>query len=87
MESQSALQDYGRYMKMFSSSVELLDAVVARSRRASLLVVTSLRPPDKDVDIKVDFVYGREEALKVIAASQADYQNEFGHLHTNGSAT
>ena len=27
--------------------------------------------PGKEVDIKVDFVYGREEALKVIAASEA----------------
>jgi len=37
--------------------------------------------PGKDVDIKVDFVYGREEALKVIAAAETDYQNHFGHLH------
>ena len=36
--------------------------------------------PGKEVDIKVDFVYGREEALKVIAASQKDYENHFGHL-------
>ena len=38
--------------------------------------------PGKDVNIKVDFVYGREEALKVIAASQVDYQKEYGHLHS-----
>jgi inorganic pyrophosphatase len=37
--------------------------------------------PGKEVDIKVDFVYGREEALKVIAAAEKDYQNHFGHLH------
>jgi inorganic pyrophosphatase len=37
--------------------------------------------PGKEVNIKVDFVYGREEALKVIAAAQQDYQNHFGHLH------
>ena len=35
----------------------------------------------RETDIKVDFVYGREEALKVIAASEVDYQNHFGHLH------
>ena len=29
----------------------------------------------------MDFVYGREEALKVIAAAEKDYQNHFGHLH------
>lgn len=36
--------------------------------------------PGKEVDIKVDFVYGRDEALKVIAAAEKDYQNHFGHL-------
>ncbi len=37
--------------------------------------------PGKDVDIKVDHVYGREEALKVIEAAETDYWNHFGHLH------
>lgn len=36
--------------------------------------------PGKNVEIRVDGVYGREEALKVIAASQKDYQNHYGHL-------
>ena len=38
--------------------------------------------PGKELDIKVDFVYGREEALKVIAAAEQDYENHFGHLHS-----
>ena len=42
--------------------------------------------PGKEVDIKVDFVYGREEALKVIAAAEKDYDNHFGHLHTQAKA-
>ena len=42
--------------------------------------------PGKELDIKVDFVYGREEALKVIAAAEQDYQNHFGHLHTRAKA-
>lgn len=42
--------------------------------------------PGREVDIKVDFVYGREEALKVIAASEHDYQHHFGHLHTAAKA-
>ncbi len=42
--------------------------------------------PGKEVDIKVDFVYGREEALKVIAASEKDYWNHFGHLHEQAKA-
>jgi len=42
--------------------------------------------PGKDIDIKVDFVYGRDEALKVIAAAEQDYQNHFGHHHTQAKA-
>lgn len=42
--------------------------------------------PGKDIDIKVDFVYGREEALKVIEAAELDYQNHFGHLHTEAKS-
>jgi inorganic pyrophosphatase len=37
--------------------------------------------PGKKVDIKVDFVYDREEALKVIAAAEKDYWDTFDHLH------
>jgi len=33
-------------------------------------------------NIKVDYVYGRDEALQVIAAAEADYNNHYGHLHT-----
>lgn len=36
--------------------------------------------PGKNVEIRVDGVYGRDEALRVIAASQKDYQNHYGHL-------
>jgi len=42
--------------------------------------------PGSKVDVKVDFVYGREEALKVIAASEHDYHNHFGHLHERARA-
>lgn len=42
--------------------------------------------PGKNVDIKVDFIYGREEALKVIEASEKDYWNHFGHLHEQAKA-
>jgi len=37
--------------------------------------------PGKHVDIKVDYVYGREEALEVIAASEKDYWASFEHMH------
>jgi inorganic pyrophosphatase len=42
--------------------------------------------PGKENNVKVDFVYGREEALKVIAASEKDYENHFGHLHAKAKA-
>jgi inorganic pyrophosphatase len=37
--------------------------------------------PGKTIDIRVDYVYGREEALKVIEAAKQDYQNHYGKLH------
>ena len=37
--------------------------------------------PGKELDIKVDFVYDKAEALKVIAASEQDYWDTFNHLH------
>ena len=43
--------------------------------------------PGKNVEIRVDGVYGRDEALKVIAASQKDYQNHYGHLLQKASET
>jgi len=36
--------------------------------------------PGKNIDIRVDTVYGREEALKVIEAARVDYNNHYGHL-------
>ncbi len=37
--------------------------------------------PGKELDIKVDFVYDRAEALKVIAAAEKDYWANFEELH------
>lgn len=42
--------------------------------------------PGKEVDIKVDFVYGRDEALEVIKAAQKDYDTHYGHLLTRSTA-
>lgn len=42
--------------------------------------------PGKENNVIVDFVYGREEALKVIAAAELDYQNHYGHLHSQAKA-
>jgi inorganic pyrophosphatase len=38
--------------------------------------------PGKNVDIKVDHVYGRDHALKVIEAACEDYQEAYGHHQT-----
>ena len=35
--------------------------------------------PGQETRIKVDHVYGREQALLVIEAAMQDYQNHFGH--------
>ena len=36
--------------------------------------------PGTAVNVEVDHVYGREEALQVIAAAEKDYWNHYGHL-------
>ena len=42
--------------------------------------------PGKNIEIKVEHVYGRDEALRVIAAAEKDYQNHYGHLHAKAKA-
>ncbi|EEB77903.1 MAG: inorganic pyrophosphatase [Halioglobus sp.] len=42
--------------------------------------------PGKDIEICVDHVYGRDEALRVIAAAEKDYWNHYGHLHEQAKA-
>ncbi len=39
--------------------------------------------PGKDIEINVELVYGREQAIKVIEASMLDYQENFDHLRTS----
>ena len=60
----------------------------AETRAEETVSFHSLVPfvPGKDIEIKVDHVYGRDEALKVIEASMADYESEYGHLHANGDS-
>jgi inorganic pyrophosphatase len=36
--------------------------------------------PGKDINIRVDHVYGRSEALRVIEAARADYETHYGAL-------
>lgn len=60
---------------------DISDLPKIKTERLQHYFMTYKMVPGKDLDIKVDFVYGREEALKVIAASMVDYENSFGHLH------
>jgi inorganic pyrophosphatase len=65
---------------------DIADLPAIKTERLQHYFSTYKLIPGKDNDIKVDFVYGREEALKVIAAAELDYQNHFGHLHTQAKA-
>ena len=60
---------------------DITDLPEIKTERLQHYFSTYKMQPGKDVDIKVDFVYGREEALKVIAASEKDYWHHFGKLH------
>ena len=59
---------------------DIADLPAIKTERLQHYFSTYKMIPGKEVDVKVDFVYGREEALKVIAAAELDYQNHFGHL-------
>jgi inorganic pyrophosphatase len=65
---------------------DIADLPSIKTERLQHYFTTYKMIPGKEIDIKVDFVYGREEALKVIAAAEQDYQNHFGHLHTQAKA-
>jgi len=41
--------------------------------------------PEKDVNVSVDYVYGRAAALEVIDAAGKDYLNHYGYLHEEQS--
>jgi inorganic pyrophosphatase len=60
---------------------DIADLPAIKTERLQHYFSTYKMVPGKDIDIKVDHVYGRDEALKVIAASMADYDADFGHLH------
>lgn len=61
---------------------DIADLPAIKTERLQHYFSTYKMVPGKHIDIRVDTVYGREEALKVIAAAQADYNNHYGRLHT-----
>ena len=60
---------------------DIADLPAIKTERLQHYFRTYKMIPGKDIDIKVDHVYGRDEALRVIEASMADYQADYGHLH------
>ena len=65
---------------------DIQDLPAIKAERLQHYFSTYKMVPGKDVDIKVDFIYGREEALKVVEASEKDYWNHYGHLHAQAKA-
>ena len=59
---------------------DIIDLPAIKTERLQHYFSTYKLIPGKTVDIKVDCVYGREEALKVIEAARKDYVNHFGNL-------
>ena len=60
---------------------DIADLPAIKTERLQHYFSTYKLQPGKEIDVKVDFVYGREEALEVIAASEKDYWASFNHLH------
>lgn len=60
---------------------DIADLPAIKTERLQHYFSTYKLIPGKNANIKVDYVYGREEALKVIAAAELDYANHFGYLH------
>jgi inorganic pyrophosphatase len=60
---------------------DIADLPAIKIERLQHYFLTYKMVPGKVNNIKVDYVYGREEALEVIAAAELDYNNHFGHYH------
>jgi inorganic pyrophosphatase len=65
---------------------DIADLPAIKTERLQHYFSTYKMIPGKENNVKVDFVYGREEAIKVIAAAELDYENHFGHLHKQAKA-
>lgn len=60
---------------------DIADLPAIKTERLQHYFSTYKLIPGKNPKIKVDYVYGRDEALEVIAAAEKDYANHYGHLH------
>jgi inorganic pyrophosphatase len=66
---------------IWGNAQDISDLPPIKVERLQHYFATYKMVPGKEIDIKVDHVYGREEALKVIAAAEEDYWNHYGELH------
>ncbi|KGE02716.1 inorganic pyrophosphatase [Pseudohaliea rubra] len=66
---------------IWGDAQDIADLPPIKVERLQHYFATYKMVPGKEIDIKVDHVYGREEALKVIAAAEKDYWNHYGELH------
>ncbi len=66
---------------------DIADLPAIKTERLQHYFSTYKMVPGKKTNVTVDLVYGRDEALKVIAAAELDYNNHFGHLHTAAKAS
>lgn len=65
---------------------DIADLPAIKTERLQHYFSTYKMIPGKDNNVKVDYVYGRDKALEVIAAAEKDYKNHFGHLHAQAKA-
>lgn len=63
---------------------DITDLPPIKTERLQHYFSTYKMVPGKEIDIRVDYVYGREEALEVIKAAQTDYENHYGHMIRKG---
>ncbi|MHA7814975.1 MAG: inorganic pyrophosphatase [Pseudohaliea sp.] len=66
---------------IWGNAQDVADLPPIKVERLQHYFATYKMVPGKEIDIKVDHVYGREEALKVIAAAEKDYWNHYSELH------
>ncbi|MEL0038460.1 MAG: inorganic pyrophosphatase [Halieaceae bacterium] len=59
---------------------DITDLPPIKTERLQHYFSTYKMVPGKDINIRVDHVYGREEALRVIEAARADYETHYGEL-------
>ena len=57
---------------------DITDLPPIKTERLQHYFSTYKMVPGKDINIRVDHVYGREEALRVIEAARADYETHYG---------